>query len=168
MQLRLEGPRAAPPTLENVDAALSALESMVDRLAEAKNSLDTKAAIIPAVAAAIAGLLVGRSVPADLPWWTVVCGLAALASALVSVGLAIEVLVPRGHQFGESPEQLAASTSEADPLRFKSQLANALALAATDLVDLVNTKGERLVGSFVAGAVAAFALLVFELLGGIR
>lgn len=167
VQRHLEAGRATAPEVASVEAALVALQSMVSTLSGAKDSLDTKAAIIPAVVGTVIGLVISRSLPIQLPWWTIACGLIAAGSSVVSVGLAIAVLIPRSHGIGESPEELALTTSD-DPLQYKSRIVNALALAAIDMVDLVNTKGERLVAAFIAGVVAVVGLLAFGLLGGLH
>ena len=162
-ELEAPGPE---PTIANLDAGLTTLQSMITALSSASDSANTKAGLVPVAVAGIAALLVGH-VHTDVSQWTLVFGwltLGLLGTALVA---SLAVLVPLSHETGPKPRDVASKTA-VNESKYKAGIANRLAIAATDLSDLVNAKGEWLRISLIAVGLAVLCLAVFWLLGGLR
>lgn len=157
--------RTAAPVEENLQLAIATLETLLGRLLEARQQLDTKAALIIPAIGAVGGIAADRAAPnsTGLALWL---GGAAIGLALVAVLYAIGAAWPTDHSAGPRAVFTARMTDTTNHLRYGQAVADALALAVADTQRLVDTKGNRVRRSLAAAGGAVILLLLYVGAGG--
>lgn len=157
--------RTAPPVEENLQLAVTTLETLLGRLLAARQQLDTKAALIIPAIGAVGGIAADRAAPnpSGLALWL---GGAAIGLAVVAVLYAIGAVWPSDHSAGPRAVFTARMTDTTNHLRYGQAVADALALAVADTQRLVDTKGNRVRRSLAAGGAAVILLLLYVAAGG--
>lgn len=163
---RLQAPRHKPPTQSTLNAAVPALNVLLDRTLAARENLDKKAALIPTALGVAATVSLGRvNTAQEFGTVTVVAGLVTIGAAAIALIAAVAVLFPTFFYAGPDPEDTAVATAQ-DRQRFDQGLANALALSIDSVKSLVTWKGLALFISFASLTIAIGALTVFAYTGG--
>ena len=159
---------SGPPLPANQEVALAELNRTLDRMLAAKERLDAKAAIVPAVIGTVAAIAVGHAradLGADpLPLFSLSF---TVAAALLSLCFSIACLSASGHAIGAAPGDLIHQ-SDIEPLNFQQRVNIELAIATEEAGAVVESKGVRLNLALFSGALAALGLLLLALLGGLR
>jgi hypothetical protein len=161
-------PLDSPPLQKNQELAFQALNQTLDRMLSAKERLDTKAAVVPAVVAAIATAASSRielgSPPAPLQIYLVAF---AATGAAVSSLLALGALAASEHPVGPGPADLV-TRSHNDARDYRQLVLIALAVAAVKASEVVYRKGARFNLAIASAAYSLVALLALGLAGGLH
>jgi hypothetical protein len=151
------------PNPESAAAAVETLRAELDMIDNALDSIDRKAALIPAVLGAITGIFIAPD--------TTFTGLqqvllpVALGTGIVSIVLAIAVLWARFISAGPHAQTTAEGT-HLTPAEFNRAVAGSLANSVDAMSALAQSKGARLNQSMLLAACTIVLLAVVRVTGG--
>lgn len=153
------------PNPESAAAAVVTLRAELDIVNGALESIDRKAALVPATLGVIAGLFVAP----DTTFTTAQQGflVVALATGIFAVIFALRVLWAQYLKAGPNA-QMTVSGVHLQPADFNRAVAGSLAGAIDELSRITKTKGRRLNISITFAAITVLMLALARLAGGIR
>jgi hypothetical protein len=153
------------PNPTSAAAAVETLRVELDMVSDALSGLDRKAALVPAVLGATAGIFIAPDTAfTDRQQVLIVV---ALGTLVVAVVLSLRVLWAQNLNVGPNA-QLTANGTHLEPAAFNHAVAGSLAKAVDQLSDLARWKGQRLnVAMWFAAATILFLALA-RYIGGLR
>jgi hypothetical protein len=151
------------PNIDSAAAAVVTLRAELDMVDRALESIDRKAALLPAVLGAIAGLFIAPDQTFTMPQQLLLVG--ALGTGVIAVAVALWVLQTRRLNVGPNAQQTVAGTY-LEPAEFNRAVAGSLARAVDQLSEIAIWKGNRVNVAMYFAAVTILLLAITRVIGG--
>jgi hypothetical protein len=152
------------PNRETADAAVDVLRAQLGMIVSALDTIDRKAALVPTVMGAFAGVLFVSAGP--YTFWEAVVLLGALVTGVIGAALSLRVIWAQDQRIGPNAQDVAANT-HLTPEHFHRAAAKSYADSIDTLSALTEWKAFRL-NVAMALAVTTILLLAFaRFVGGI-
>jgi hypothetical protein len=151
------------PHPDSAAAAVATLRAELEMINGALEGLDRKAALVPVILGAVAGIFIAPDDSFTEPQQALLVG--ALAGGIIAVLAALQVLWARRVSVGPDAKTAAENTQLA-PADFNNAVAGSLALSVAKLAEVVDWKGARLNVAFGSAAVTILLLASARLVGG--
>ena len=152
----------AEPNRETADAAVDALRAQLGIVIAALDTIDRKAALVPTVMGALAGVLFVSTGPYTS--WQGALLLGALVTGVISAGLSLRVIWAQDQRIGPNAQEVAANT-HLSPEHFHRAAAKSYADSIDALSALTEWKAAWL-NRAMALAVATILLLALARFAG--
>jgi hypothetical protein len=151
------------PNPESAAAAVGELHAQLSMIDGAVESLNTRAALLPAALAGIAGIFIAPD--SRFSAGQIIFLLIALATGVASVAIALWVLRARYVSSGPNAQTMIAGTHLA-PADFNRAVAGSLAIAVDKMSEVTKWKGDAINRAMWLAAVSVVFLAIARVAGG--
>lgn len=160
----LQAHRNKPPDADNLELADKTLDTMLGRVLDSKQRLESKSALVVPAIGTIGALAADRA-PTNLTGLPLVLGGLAVACAVIAILYAVSSVVAQNHRGGPGAAFVALATGR-DRLVYEQEVVDSLALAVLDTGRIVAIKANLFNRSLAWATLGVVLLLAFIVLGG--